>query len=100
MPQDYIYDDQGCFANGVVDHSVLVLGYDLSFDIPFWIIQNSWGPDWGNGGYMFLSITGGDGTCGIQSTPALFPVVQGRGSLQDSAQPLSPLACTLYCICR
>ncbi|CAI5982883.1 unnamed protein product [Closterium sp. NIES-65] len=43
---------------------------------PFWIIRNSWGPEWGNGDHMRMDIQGGDGVCGINSLPGLYPVVR------------------------
>ncbi|CAI7793770.1 unnamed protein product, partial [Closterium sp. NIES-54] len=42
-----IYWDQGCAAAGVVDHSVVVMGYSISSDGAYWIIRNSWGSKWG-----------------------------------------------------
>eukprot|EP00897_Mesotaenium_endlicherianum_P004435 jgi/Mesen1/4019/ME000211S03201 len=73
-----VYSDASCFKNGVVDHSVLLVGYNLAAKNPYWIIRNSWGPAWGDGGYMYLAIVGGDGICGISSTPGSYPVVKGE----------------------
>lgn len=76
--QGYVFDDSTCFANGVVDHTVVVVGYNLEAAVPYFIIKNSWGTSWGDSGYMMLSITGGYGTCGINTSPALYPVVKGE----------------------
>eukprot|EP00897_Mesotaenium_endlicherianum_P000057 jgi/Mesen1/10051/ME000073S09330 len=73
-----VYSDAGCFKSGVVDHSVLLVGYNLAASNPYWIIRNSWGPAWGDNGYMYLAIVGGDGICGISSTPGSYPVVKGN----------------------
>ncbi|XP_039975351.1 cathepsin O isoform X2 [Xiphias gladius] len=45
------------------NHAVLVIGYDTTGDIPYWIVQNSWGTTWGNEGYVYIK-TGGN-ICGI-----------------------------------
>jgi len=60
----------------VLDHAVLVVGYgtqtgsayylDRSQDeveVPYWVIKNSWGSDWGEDGYY--RIVRGDNHCGI-----------------------------------
>lgn len=43
-----------------LDHAVLMVGWDEKY----WIIKNSWGPNWGIGGYLYLPR--GDNRCGIQ----------------------------------
>ena len=73
-----MYADSDCFSSGVIDHSVVVVGYNLTAPVPYWVIKNSWGTSWGEGGYMRRYLTGGDGTCGINTTPALYPVVEGE----------------------
>ena len=44
-----------------VDHAVLLVGWDDSN----WIIKNSWGPTWGNEGFLYLPR--GENKCGINS---------------------------------
>ncbi|CAI5488282.1 unnamed protein product [Closterium sp. Naga37s-1] len=78
------YDgDPACFTYNL-NHVVLLVGYRLvgkdsrvpHMAPPFWIIRNSWGPDWGDGGHMRMDIQVGDGVCGINSLPGLYPVVR------------------------
>jgi C1A family cysteine protease len=56
-----------CGSN--LDHGVLVVGYNSAA----WIVKNSWGPDWGDNGYIQLARgTAYDpaGQCGILSDPS------------------------------
>ncbi|KAM7000528.1 cathepsin O [Tautogolabrus adspersus] len=50
------------------NHAVLVVGYNTDGDIPYWIVQNSWGATWGNEGYVYIRI--GGNVCGIADSVA------------------------------
>ena len=65
--------DPDCYT-GSLTHAVLVVGYDLTALQPYWLIRNSWGPDWCSDGFMRLAIEGGDGVCGINVLPAYYPI--------------------------
>ncbi|CAI5467544.1 unnamed protein product, partial [Closterium sp. Yama58-4] len=96
------YQDPACFTYNL-NHVVLLVGYRLvgkdsrfpHMAPPFWIIRNSWGPDWGDGGHMRMDIQGGDGVCGINSLPGLYPVVRGewvhgQGTHRFASEPSLP----------
>ncbi|CAI5515671.1 unnamed protein product, partial [Closterium sp. Naga37s-1] len=75
-PGGFVYADLNCFATEVVDHLVVVVGFNLLDATPHWIIRNSWGPSWGENGYMKIAIAGGPGICGMNTLPAMYPVLQ------------------------
>ncbi|NWH72252.1 CATO protein, partial [Piaya cayana] len=49
-------------SSGRANHAVLITGFDRTGDIPYWIVQNSWGPMWGIDGYVHVKI--GSNVCG------------------------------------
>jgi len=78
-----VYDDFTMYKSGVyhhvallsgpfqplelTNHAVLLVGYgtDEATGDDFWIVKNSWGPDWGEDG--FFRIRRGTDECGIES---------------------------------
>jgi hypothetical protein len=39
---------------------------DVNPDEPYWIVRNSWGPEWGDAGYIHIGAASGEkGLCGI-----------------------------------
>jgi len=42
-----------------MDHCVQVTGWTSEWGIPAWTVRNSWGADWGYGGYLYIKM-GGD----------------------------------------
>jgi len=55
-----------------MDHGVVLVGYGEEEGIKYWTIRNSWGPDWGENGY--IRITRGQNTCGVANSP-IYPIV-------------------------
>ena len=58
---------QGPCNPGLLDHGVTLVGYGVEKNstdsVPYWIIKNSWGADWGEDGY--IRIERGVNKCGI-----------------------------------
>jgi C1A family cysteine protease len=68
-----VLDDASCFAEGFIDHAVLLVGYDTTS----WFVKNSWAASWGDKGYIKISqetTTNPSGICGILSTPNTYPL--------------------------
>lgn len=57
------------------DHAVLIVGYGKEQETPYWIVKNSWGTAWGNGGYF--KVRRGWNLCGIESTAVYLDFKQG-----------------------
>jgi len=66
----YQSDTGGIISTGAcgtaTDHGVLVVGYGEGY----WIVKNSWGPNWGEQGFVRIANQGGQGVCGINTNPA------------------------------
>ncbi|XP_071093510.1 cathepsin K-like [Haliotis cracherodii] len=62
--QSGIYNDTDC-SNTKVNHAMQVVGYGEEDGQEFWICKNTWGPTWGDKGYVRMK-KGAD-TCGIES---------------------------------
>lgn len=58
-----IIDNVKCGTN--LDHGVLVVGYGEENSKKYWIVKNSWGPKWGDSGYVKIARTDNTNTPGI-----------------------------------
>nr|GEZ46190.1 cysteine proteinase 3-like [Tanacetum cinerariifolium] len=48
-----VYTSDSCGNDPMdVNHAVLAVGYGKENDVPYWLIKNSWGADWGLGRYF------------------------------------------------
>lgn len=84
--QDFRFYKDGVFTSTTcgqgptdVNHAVLAVGYGVSEEgTPYWIIKNSWGNSWGDGGYFKMEM--GKNMCGV-ATCASYPVVEDSTSM-------------------
>lgn len=60
-----VYAGTDCATSGI-NHAMVVVGYSTSSSPPYWLVRNSWGTGWGEGGYVRIAMTGdGNGICNI-----------------------------------
>jgi len=69
-----VYFEQAC-GNTIrsLDHAVLVVGYGTEGGYDYWLVKNSWGTYWGDGGYIKMA-RNYNNQCGIACKPS-YPLV-------------------------
>ncbi|XP_024994553.1 vignain-like [Cynara cardunculus var. scolymus] len=64
------------FCGTELDHGVAIVGYGTTQEgIGYWIVRNSWGPEWGEQGYIRMQrgINSPEGLCGL-AMEASYPI--------------------------
>jgi len=62
-----ILNSAACGTN--LDHAITAVGFGNKDGQSYYIVRNSWGPTWGDKGYiMIAAVEGTKGICGIQQT--------------------------------
>ncbi|CAL1413889.1 unnamed protein product [Linum trigynum] len=71
--KDGVFTSDSCGSTSMdVNHAVLAVGYGVEDGVPYWLIKNSWGADWGDNGYFKMEM--GKNMCGV-ATCASYPIV-------------------------
>jgi len=53
-----------------LDHGVAAVGYGTENGQDYFLVRNSWGPNWGDNGYVKIGVADGEGICGINHDPS------------------------------
>ena len=78
----------GCSELDKVNHAVVVVGYGTTEEgLDYWLVKNSWGPGWGDQGY--IKIQRGVNMCGIGTTQVTLSCCE-VGEKEDNTGFLRP----------
>ncbi|XP_074345215.1 cysteine proteinase mucunain-like [Apium graveolens] len=82
-----------------LDHGVVAVGYGTEDGKDYWIVRNSWGPNWGENGYIRLErnvASTNTGKCGIAMQPS-YPTKTGVNPPKPGPSPPSPVKPQIVC---
>ncbi|XP_020270538.1 oryzain gamma chain-like [Asparagus officinalis] len=69
-----VYTSDTCGSSSMdVNHAVVAVGYGVENGMPYWLIKNSWGADWGMDGYFRMNWQNHVGVATCASYPIVAP---------------------------
>ncbi|KAL4442010.1 hypothetical protein ABPG77_011271 [Micractinium sp. CCAP 211/92] len=73
-----VYQASACSATSGINHAMIVVGYNATAGIgspdSYWIVRNSWGPGWGDNGYIKVQMMGDTvGACAMYTWARFVP---------------------------
>ena len=68
-----VFSDTSCKSDvASLNHEMVIVGYGVLNNVPYWIVRNQWGTGWGQSGYAFIRRNTNE--CGI-ANEAGYPIV-------------------------
>mmetsp|Transcript_112768 Transcript_112768/g.318788 ORF Transcript_112768/g.318788 Transcript_112768/m.318788 type:complete len:586 (-) Transcript_112768:159-1916(-) len=95
--EDFMYYKEGIYQSAPnkihqeweqVDHAVLAVGYGVERGQPYWVLQNSWGNDWGEDGYFRMARGSDESGCESIAVAANVEEVSENPVLDDFLRSL------------
>jgi len=99
----------GAACGTLVNHAVLIVGYGKDNGLDYWLVKNSWGPTWGESGYIRMRRGQSPlGQCAINISPVYAVIDPSREKPLDympsviagAVVAALALATCLYCVLR